>query len=96
MSQNLRLAQTHPAEHPSAPLAMSEQDKDAAAVFLADLSNQGGVIENVDPVAECRLLWKIDLLWVPGCSRQKGVLTLCLCIQANATIDDVIWTAVRE
>ncbi|KAB5594128.1 transport protein [Ceratobasidium theobromae] len=93
MSQNLRLAQTHPAEHPSAPLAMSEQDKDAAAVFLADLSNQGGVIENVDPVAECRLLWKIDLLWVPGCSRQKGVLTLCLCIQANATIDDVIWTA---
>jgi hypothetical protein len=56
---------THPnanvTGHPS-PTHESVGDKDAAAAFLADLSDQDQAHEEIDPEAERRLLWKIDLL----------------------------------
>lgn len=51
----------------------SIQDKDAAAAFLADVSPQSDAAEDIDPAAERRLLWKIDLLYVHG---EAGALVL--------------------
>lgn len=63
MEPSLGLTRSKSDEHATdASPITSIQDKDAAAAFLADVSPRNDTAGHIDPAAERRLLWKIDLL----------------------------------
>ncbi|KAF8710417.1 MFS general substrate transporter, partial [Rhizoctonia solani] len=61
-------------------------DKDAAAAFLADLSLQDQSPEEIDPEAEKRLLWKIDLLLMPLLTMSYGLQYYDKAIFSSASV----------
>ncbi|KAF8682465.1 MFS general substrate transporter [Rhizoctonia solani] len=61
-------------------------DKDAAAAFLADLSLQDQSPEEIDPEAEKRLLWKMDLLLMPLLTMSYGLQYYDKAIFSSASV----------
>ncbi|KAG9100394.1 hypothetical protein FRC06_004170 [Ceratobasidium sp. 370] len=64
----------------------SIHEKDAAAGFLADTSEQYATEVDIDPEAERRLLWKIDLLLMPLLTVSYGLQYYDKAIFSSASV----------
>ncbi|KAG9113184.1 hypothetical protein FRC07_007806 [Ceratobasidium sp. 392] len=64
----------------------SIHEKDAAAGFLANVSGQDAAEEDIDPEAERRLLWKIDLLLMPLLTVSYGLQYYDKAIFSSASV----------
>ncbi|CAE6505530.1 unnamed protein product [Rhizoctonia solani] len=85
MSHEANMTRTSPQERANTTPEMSIHDKDAAAVFLADLNVQGELSE-IDPEAERRLLRKIDLLLMPLLTMSYGLQYYDKAIFSSASV----------
>ncbi|CAE7140147.1 unnamed protein product [Rhizoctonia solani] len=74
---------SHVQERPNATPGTSIYDKDAAAVFLADLNVQD---QDIDPEIESRLLRKIDLLLMPLLTISYGLQYYDKAIFSSASV----------
>ncbi|QRW14604.1 major facilitator superfamily transporter [Ceratobasidium sp. AG-Ba] len=64
----------------------SVHEKDAAAEFLANVSGRDAGAPSIDPVAERRLLWKIDLLLMPLLTISYGLQYYDKAIFSSASV----------
>ncbi|KAG8772676.1 hypothetical protein FRC12_002943 [Ceratobasidium sp. 428] len=64
----------------------SIQEKDAAAEFLVNVSGQYAAESDIDPEAERRLLWKIDLLLMPLLTVSYGLQYYDKAIFSSASV----------
>ncbi|KDN51556.1 hypothetical protein RSAG8_00101, partial [Rhizoctonia solani AG-8 WAC10335] len=85
MKQEAGMTQPDSQEHSNVTPETSAYDKDAAAVFLADLNVQGQAPE-IDPEAERRLLRKIDLLLMPLLTISYGLQYYDKAIFSSASV----------
>ncbi|CAE6491324.1 unnamed protein product [Rhizoctonia solani] len=85
MKQEAGMTQPDSQEHSNVTPETSVYDKDAAAVFLADLNVQGQAPE-IDPEAERRLLRKIDLLLMPLLTISYGLQYYDKAIFSSASV----------